>query len=70
MTSTGAREAIETAQIIVAKNQMQLGDGLANQYNGQLKQISDAIAQRENATNDQLQERKRIEASPGAAYIP
>ena len=59
----GARTAIETAQIVVAKNQLQLGDGLYNQYNGQLKQLADAVAQQENMNNQQLTEQKRVEAT-------
>ncbi len=59
----GARTAIETAQIVVAKNQLQLGDGLYDQYNGQLKQLADAVAQQENVNNQQLTEQKRTEAT-------
>lgn len=60
---SGAKQAIEVAQITVAQNQLQLGDSLSNQYNGQLKQLADTLSQQENARSQQLLEQKRVESA-------
>ena len=59
---TVLRAAIETAQIVVAKNQLQLGDGLCEQYNGQLKQLTDAVCQQESMNGQQVAEQQHAEA--------
>lgn len=59
----GAKTAIETARIVVVKNQLQLGEGLYQQYENQLKQLADSVAQQESIHNKQLEEHKQMEAA-------
>jgi type II secretory pathway component GspD/PulD (secretin)/tetratricopeptide (TPR) repeat protein len=57
-----AKEAVETAEQIVNKNQLYLGEELFRQYTGQLKQLTEQIAQGQNQNARQMQEQKRLEA--------
>jgi general secretion pathway protein D len=57
-----AKEAVETAERTVNKNQLFLGDDLFRRYSEQLQQLNGQIAQGQKQTAQQLQERKRIEA--------
>jgi type II secretory pathway component GspD/PulD (secretin)/TolA-binding protein len=57
-----AKEAVETAERAVNKNQLHLGDELFKQYSDQLKQLTEKIAEGRNERDQQLQEQKRLEA--------
>jgi general secretion pathway protein D len=57
-----AQEAVETAEKVVYENQQQLGDYLFNQYSGQLKQLSDKIAEGQKLQAQQKEEAKRAQA--------
>ena len=58
---TGAKDAVVAAQYVVSENEMQLGDGAYNEFNGQLKQITDSITQREINDNTSAEEQRRVE---------
>lgn len=57
-----AKEAVETAERVVNKNQLHLGDDFFGRYSSELKQLSEKISAAEEESNRQLQEQKRIEA--------
>jgi tetratricopeptide (TPR) repeat protein len=57
-----AKEAVETAERTVNKNQLFLGEDLFRQYSEQLQQLNGQIAQGQKQTAQQLQEQKRTEA--------
>ena len=57
-----AKEAVETAERTVSKNQLFLGDDLFKQYSDQLQQLNEQIVQGQKQRSQQLQEQKRIEA--------
>jgi type II secretory pathway component GspD/PulD (secretin) len=57
-----AREAVEVAERVVYENQQQLGDYLFNQYSGQLKQLSEKIADGQKKQAQQKEDEKRIKA--------
>lgn len=57
-----AKEAVEAAEKVVYENQQQLGDYLFNQYSGQLKQLSDKIAEGQKLQAQQKEEAKRVQA--------
>ncbi len=57
-----AREAVEVAERAVYENQQQLGDYLFNQYSGQLKQLSERIADGQKKQAQQKEDEKRIKA--------
>jgi len=57
-----AKEAVETAEWTVNKNQMYLGDELFRQHILQLKQLSEEIVEGQKEKALQLEELKRIEA--------
>jgi len=57
-----AKEAVETAERTVNKNQLFLGDDLFRQYSEELQQLNGQIAQGQKQRGQQLQEQKRIEA--------
>ena len=57
-----AREAVEVAEREVYENQQQLGDYLFNQYSGQLKQLSERIADGQKKQAQQKEDDKRVKA--------
>ncbi|MGD1043623.1 MAG: hypothetical protein ABR913_11290, partial [Sedimentisphaerales bacterium] len=57
-----AREAVEVAERVVYENQQQLGDYLFNQYSGQLKQLSERIADGQKKQAQQKEDEKRTKA--------
>ena len=57
-----AKEAIETAEGIVNKNRLHLGDELFEQYSRQLRQLSEQIGQGQNQRAQQLREQKQLQA--------
>jgi len=57
-----AREAVEVAERVVYENQQQLGDYLFNQYSGQLKQLSERIADGQKKQAQQKEDEKRMKA--------
>jgi general secretion pathway protein D len=57
-----AREAVEVADRVVYENQQQLGDYLFNQYSGQLKQLSERIADGQKKQAQQKEDEKRVKA--------
>ncbi|MHC4283364.1 MAG: hypothetical protein ACYSWZ_10400, partial [Planctomycetota bacterium] len=61
-----AKEAVDEAQRIVYANQLDLGELLFMQYDSQLKELADEIAQQENERDKQLEEDKRKAAIEAA----
>ena len=57
-----AKEAVEAAERVVYENQQQLGDYLFNQYSGQLKQLSERIAEGQKLQAQQKEDEKRAKA--------
>ena len=57
-----AKEAVETAERIVSKNQLFLGEALFKQYSDELVRLSGQIDEGQSQRAQQLQEQKRIEA--------
>ncbi len=57
-----AGEAVEVAERTVYENQQQLGDYLFNQYSGQLKQLSERIADGQKTQAQQKEDEKRTKA--------
>ena len=57
-----AKEAVEGAERIVYENQVQLGDYLFKEYTGQLKLLSERIAEGQKAQSQQREEEKRVRA--------
>ncbi len=57
-----ARESVEVAERVVYENQQQLGDYLFNQYSGQLKQLSERIADGQKQQAQQKEDEKRMKA--------
>jgi len=57
-----AKETVEVAERTVYENQQQLGDYLFNQYSGQLKQLSERIADGQKTQAQQKEDEKRTKA--------
>ncbi len=57
-----AKEEVEAAERTVNENYLQLGDYLFKQYSGELKQLSERIAEGQNETARKLEEQKQAEA--------
>jgi tetratricopeptide (TPR) repeat protein len=57
-----AKEAVETAERTVNKNQLFLGDDLFKQYSDQLQQLNEQVLQKQKQMSQQMQEQKRVEA--------
>ena len=57
-----ASQAVEVAEKEVYENQQQLGDYLFNQYSGQLKQLSERIAEGQKLQAQQKEDEKRTKA--------
>lgn len=57
-----ARQAIETAERVVNKNQLYLGDELFKQYGSKLKQLNEQTAKDKETRIQQLQEQKQHQA--------
>ncbi|MHC4570959.1 MAG: hypothetical protein ACYS0C_02625, partial [Planctomycetota bacterium] len=57
-----AKEAVETAERTVSKNQLHLGDELFAQYSTEMRQLTEKIVQGRNERTQQMQEQKRFEA--------
>ncbi len=57
-----AKEAVETAERTVNKNQLFLGDDLFKQYSDQLQQLNEQIVHGQKQKAQQMQEQKRVEA--------
>ena len=57
-----AKQAVETAERTVNKNQLYLGDDILTQYTSQLKLLSDKISQGQQEKTQQLQQQKQSES--------